>query len=575
MPRYEHNQIIKRLTSLDELPNDDETLRSWITAEDHLQFLADNARSQEIVVYAAPEYSFIYCMAVPEESLNPIDKEDLLKWSVNPNRSAASYVSDGGREGIWVERGPGAGLTGSETLSQGTQLIYRRTFEGLNGDDRDYFELSQEYAHLEELHWRPEQRGYCRFDENGDMVPIISITKRGSKEPISLVTFDRSSLECYLAASNQVLVRLFDFTLYDRSNFYGWGDEAEQVYDESDRIFYRQKISGSAAYTRGVQIIRPDRPKSEIFDEIQGSWFGTEAKNHVEFIAFDFRNNCVRKISTDPAATTNYFEEKDDLPFELSPAFFKPEVLLKYKADKDKYTVGERDIHCRAAWFLEAFDVNEAGQVFAYICYLRRLPEGELLHWLSYNEEPRASISKRAYINDFKGDFVSFEDPLEKVKRLVRTWKDKRYPWWVLRDDNLIDKVTVPLTASRDEWSDAFLSLSQLINEGFVVKAIRNGLDAKQVNYNKQEGSLSLLEKLISHDTPADEETYRLIGLREAQLIRTKVKGHSAKSDAEELAHQAISEHETFAAHFRHVCEKTYDEMLLIQDQFDPPVESE
>ena len=572
MPRYEHNQIIKRLASLDELPDDDETMRSWVKAENHIQFLVDNAQSQEIVVYAASKYSFIYCMAVPEELLNPIDKEDLFKWSVNPFESAASYVSGGGREGMWVRRDPGASSTGSKTLSQGTQLIYGRTFEGLNSDDRDYFELSQEYAHLEELHWRPEQHAYCRFDENGDMVQIVPITIQGSKELMSLVTFDRSSLECYLAASNQVLLRLFHF---DRSNFSGWGDEAEKIYADSDEFFYIQKVCGPASYTRGVQIIQPDRPKSEIFDQIQGSWFGHEEKSHVEFIANDWRNKCVRKISTDPAATTNYFEaKKNDLPFELSPAFFKPEVLLKYKTDKDKYTVSEREIHCRATWSLEAFDVNEAGQVFAYICYLRRLPEGELLHWLSYNEEPRASISKRACINDFEGNFVSFENPLEKVKRLARTWKEKKHPWWVLQDDRLLDKVAVPLTASRDEWSDAFLYLSQLINEGFVVKAIRSSLDTQQVNYDRQEGSLSLLEKLVSHGTPPDEETHRLNGLREAQLIRTKVKGHSAKSDAEELAHQAVSEHETYAAHFRHVCEEIHDEMLLIQNQFDPPVES-
>ncbi len=59
---------------------------------------------------------------------------------------------------------------------------------------------------------------------------------------------------------------------------------------------------------------------------------------------YDWRNKRVTKISTDPAATTNYFQaEGNALPFELSPAFFRPEVLLKYKADRDKYTVGERD----------------------------------------------------------------------------------------------------------------------------------------------------------------------------------------------------------------------------------------
>ena len=60
---------------------------------------------------------------------------------------------------------------------------------------------------------------------------------------MSLVTFDRSSLECYPTASNQVLLRLFDFTLFDRSNFSGWEDEAEKIYADSDEIFTGKKYA--------------------------------------------------------------------------------------------------------------------------------------------------------------------------------------------------------------------------------------------------------------------------------------------------------------------------------------------
>jgi hypothetical protein len=419
------------------------------------------------------------------------------------------------------------------------------------------------------LHWRPEQRGYCRFDENGDLAPVVSVTTPTSGTKISLVTFNRASIDDYLAASNQVLVRLFDFTLLNRSKFSSWGEEKENFFDGSEEIFYKQKICGPAAYTRGVQIIRPRRPKPDIFSAMKGRGGGTDGKNHVEFIAYDWRNGRISKISTDPMATTNYFEaEHNNLPFELSPAFFKPEVLLKYKADKDKYTVGERDIHCRNTWFLEAFDVNEAGQIFAYICYLRRLPESELLHWLSFNEQPKAPISERARINDFEGRFVSFTDPLEKIKRMARTWGCKKYSWWSLRDDRLIDSVTVPLTSSRDEWGDSFLTLTQLINEGFVVKVIRECLRTNGIDFDKQEGSLSLLEKLINFNDQCEDKV-KLDGLRTAQLIRTKAKGHSAKNDAEQLALEALSKHETYATHFRHICEKIHDELQIIQDKFD------
>lgn len=567
MPSFEHKKIAEQLIGLDEPPSEKEAMSEWIKAEAHLKFLESNTESQEIVIYGAPEYSFVYSMVVPEESIEPLDKDDLLGWSVNPYVPAASYVWGAGRDDVWVERG--ASGVGSKILAKGSHLVYSRTFEGWSGEDRDYFELSQEYAHLEGLHWRPEQRGYCKFDEHGDLKPIVSITKRDSINEISLVTFDRSSLDSYLTASNQVLVRVFDFALLDRSKFWGWGGSDEAEFSSNDMLFYRQKIHGVSAYTRGVQIVRPRRSKSLIFSDMKGVGYGEKDKYHLEFIAYDWRNHRVRKISTDPKETVNYFEaENNNLPFELSPTFFKPEVLLKYKADKDKYTVRERDIHCRAAWYLEAFDVNEAGQVFAYICYLRRLPKSELLHWLSYNEEPKSSISKRAFVNDFEGRFVSFIGPLEKIKNISRDWNGNNHAWWKLNDDRLIDNATVPLTSSRDEWGESFLALTQLINEGFVVKHLRKWLREKNVAFDKQERSLSLLEKIINSNEEI-EDPLRLNGLRTAQLIRTKTKGHSAKSDAEQLSMDALSEHETYASHFRHICEIISDELEIIQRQLE------
>ena len=57
---------------------------------------------------------------------------------------------------------------GLQILEKGTQLVYGRTFEGWTGDGSDYFELLQEYSHLEDVHWRREHGSYCRFDDHGD-----------------------------------------------------------------------------------------------------------------------------------------------------------------------------------------------------------------------------------------------------------------------------------------------------------------------------------------------------------------------------------------------------------------------
>ena len=309
----------------------------------------------------------------------------------------------------------------------------------------------------------------------------------------------KEQIELYLAASNSVLVRMFDFSLLNRETFLSWPHGHEQRIVKSKSFFFRRKvIDGYAGYTRGVQIIRPSRSKAKIFSSLKGSWSRNKGHMHVKFLAYDWRNKRFTQISTDPAATTNYFQAgENSLPFELSPAFFRPEVLLKYKGDRDKYTVGERGIYCRGAWTLRRNDVNEAGQVHAYICDLRNLPYEEQLYWKSFNEGPKAGISQRADEHDFKGKFVSITSPLQVVLSIVKRWAASDMTWWKLRKEALLERVSTPRTSSRDEWAEAFMDLSKLVVECFQVGAIRTRLRKTSIAYYKEDGSLTLLEKFL------------------------------------------------------------------------------
>jgi len=551
VPSYEHKKIIEEIKSLDELPPDRDNFATWIKAGAHLEFLRRNARSDELVIYGSGDYSFVHAAVVPNERLKTLSQDDLLHWDGTPYNSIASYVWGGGRDDVWMERLSDS--QGSWTLDGSTQLVFGRTFEGWSGSDRNYFEINQEYTHLTGIHWRPEQRAYCRFDGRGDLESVVSVTAHSDNvEDVLCVSFAWAPLEEYLAATNSSLVRRFDFTLLRRDSFGMWPEGPETVICESEQLFYRQKIvPGVAAYTTGVQLITPRRPNRIIFADMRG---GRKDKKYVEFIAHDWRNKRMAKISTDPRATTNYFEAHvNSLPFELSPAFFRPDVILKYKTDKDKFTVGERDITCRAAWRLEAFDVNEAGQVFAYICYLRRLPYAEQLHWQSYNEAPKAGISERAIINDFKGEFTTFKDPLGEVLSIVKSWRDRSVPWWTLRNDRLIERVSTPLTTSRDEWAEAFMDLAKLVVEGFVINAIRARLEELGIEYEKKEQSIVLLERLINERAESTEKQ-QLTGLRTVQLLRTKAKGHASGQEVEALVQEVLAQHESFTKHFKHIC---------------------
>ena len=203
----------------------------------------------------------------------------------------------------------------------------------MSDNEPPLLDISQEYIHVTGTFWRSEQYAYCRFDKQGDWDHVVSITGREPTHGITLVSFKRQPLEEYLAASNSVLVRLFDFSVFNPNTFTQWpdGDERRVIGDQS--FFFRQKVAeGYAGYTRGVQIVRPARPRTELFSSITGHGNGGTAPRYVEFLAQDWRNRRVANISTDPCATTNYFEAgQNSLPFELSPAFFRPEVLLKYR----------------------------------------------------------------------------------------------------------------------------------------------------------------------------------------------------------------------------------------------------
>jgi hypothetical protein len=153
---------------------------------------------------------------------------------------------------------------------------------------------------------------------------------------------------------------------------------------------------------RGCQIIRPGISKQALIERETAPH--DHGKQYASFLTLDWKNRVVREISCAPAATVNYFNESN-LPFEIMPAFFRQEVLVKYKADPHKYRMTQRSISCRGSW--------TAGQVHAYLIDLRGLPFEEQLYWRAYNERPKAPISERAYETDFEDSWDLAYDPLD------------------------------------------------------------------------------------------------------------------------------------------------------------------
>ena len=569
MPSLQHRNLLTQIADVDIMQNDTPSYSEWLKARSHLTLLKANANDNEIIVYASSRYTFLYALLFKQDALSALSCRELLDWSGNPFFARVGYSWGGRGDDVWIDETNS--LWPSVPGDDIQRLIFARSFHGLRGHDAITYEILQEFLHVSEIFWRSEKSAYCCFDEHGDFNEIISITPKDNNNSLTLVTFQRKQLEQYLAASNSVLVRMFDFTLFRRGEFDGWSDDPEMTLCESDELAYRQKIDeGKASYTRGVQIVGLSRPRSEIFESIKNGWNSGNDNRGVEFIAVDCRNSRVTDISTQASATTNYFDASNNsLPYETSPAFFRPEVLHKYKSDREKYTVSEelRVVSCRGAWDLQTYDINDEGQVHTYLCYLRNLPYDEQVYWRSFNEQPRAGISERAYQSDFEGEWSEVFTPLEKVLHIARRWADIDMAWWTLRDAELLERVNTPCTTSPDEWAGAFKDLAKLIVEGFQVRAIRRRLHESGVSFEEGEKILKLIERfLVARQVLSDG--MRLGSLRTVQYVRSNVDAHYGGGDAQKFAVDALVEHGSYTIHFGSVCKGVAHELEMIENAF-------
>ena len=557
MPSYEHNKLVKQIVALSRPSTDASKLDAWLRAQEHLQLLEDNARDDELIIAARDEATSVQSVVVKADKLYPLDESDLLGWQGSGFEPRAEFVWRARQDEVQIE--DSRDLWMSKTLSGAQRLTFGRQLSDFGDDDGAYYEIFQEYLHLFDVHWRPNERAYCDFDEHGDLRQVVSITLRKDGSKADLVSFRREQLEQYLAATDSVLVRMFDFELLsDYSSIIdGWPDLSEELLRCGEHLFANQRLNpGVGSFTRGVQIIRPSRPKAEILEQIGGA---QHTESSVEFTAYDWRNDQTIKISTGPSATPDSFE--------LAVVCFRPEVLLRYKGDSDKYTIDEkfRTITCRGGWQIK-YDTNEAGQVFIYFAHLKLLPGNEQQYWKLFNEKPKTGLPERAFVRDIAGQGAE-ATPVVKMLITLEEWDSGNVPWWKLGKGRFLTDVNTPYDDNRDEWAQAFKNLVKLVVEGFGVTPIRKKLQELDIDFDEDDRSIALLEKLV-FGVEDFAGGARLVGLRTAQEVRTQVNAHRPGRKAAEIENKAKRQHGSFAAHFQSVCAQILDDLALIEEAF-------
>ncbi|MBT8420187.1 MAG: hypothetical protein KJO08_04915, partial [Gammaproteobacteria bacterium] len=440
----------------------------------------------------------------------------------------------------------------------GEQIVFARSFDGRQ-EQQSYIEILQKLTHPFELHYVPEREAYCRFDDHGDIEDIIRIAEIPFDDLAGLgsgriVTIKRDILDEYMTMTGQSLVLLFDSTRFDPGNFNGWQEQNIEYHQEHPEIWYHMGDIGRASYLRGFQIIRSALTQKDLLK--RHGFSQSDDRQYVTFIAQDWKHEETRKCSCNPKQLGNYFV-KSDLPFEISPVFFRPEVLLRYKMDSDKYEIEARSITCRNGWHLETYDVNEAGQVHTYLKYLGYLPYDEQLYWKSFNEAPKSSISKRSLETDFEGNWDFPYYPLESLKQILRELRDAGVSWWKLSDETLMEKVHHPVTTSADEWAREIHSLHKLLVEGFQERSLHQLAKSLDRSIEERWRSIRLLEEALLGLGEAEAKIKEIVQpLLDLTRLRNEFAGHSPGMKAKQIKKDILKEHKTYSAHFSRLCEE-------------------
>lgn len=555
---------IAALKAISQMPATGEA--EWlVAAEDSVAFLKESAQSVEVVIYASGPATLIHGVLAPLQQVTPADQEELMRAFVPTEESWAIQKSFGGGEGhrVYLE----APLSSLKSLAGGEKLVFRRSFDGVHKGESP-IELSQKLVHALGLYFVPERNAYCRLDDHGDIEDVIRVIRTDlgpGRESLTAVTILAKDLYTYMTLADMALVYFFDFTRFKSGSFNGWGDHPS-IDRKADDLFYHGGSIRNASYVNGRMILRSTIPLQQLIDEWKEGSDPTKTKEYATFKIFDRKNNVEVETSCAPEFLSNYFQ-KSDLPWEISPAFFRPDVLHRFKADPEKYSLDDRSISCRNAWYLKSYDINESGQVHAYIGDLARLPIEEQRYWQSFNEWPKGTISKRAHENDILGQFSSEYDPLCLLKYKIGKLNAAPPEWWQPRSEAHMDAARYPATDSTLEWANEIMAFDQLLVEGFQLKPLRKMLEGKGKKGETSWASLRVIaEILVSSGQTVDEAKAILSPLSRLHALRSILKAHSSVEDKDKEERHARATHGTLRAHFKDLagqCDKSFDTILL------------
>ena len=169
-------------------------------------------------------------------------------------------------------------------------------------------------------------------------------------------------------------------------------NEIYNVFSALIPITYVQTSLSNNSWDLHVQSGRPGCIKSCDEDEDVVKYLRFGNLEGIDFIVGLDENGNSIKYSCNPDGLANNFGKNPDSPNYLTPIFFRREVLTKYYAHSERYSVEDGYLRCQGIWGLQ-LDNNHNDYIIVFLGDLGRdLPSEEQMYWRSQNIPPEGKI---------------------------------------------------------------------------------------------------------------------------------------------------------------------------------------
>jgi hypothetical protein len=331
-----------------------------------------------------------------------------------------------------------------------------------------YIELCEEFRHFHNLAEDHENQCLLDFDESGYKVKVAKISEHQ-------VEIDFVYLRRFLAATQLYLAIYFESVRYSRIRL-------DDVPENQRVVEYRDTLSRYSLHvaTCGFfhkdfltssrllgKVIIPPPPIEEC-----GQWPFDEKsmEQEVSFLIGVNPDGTPVEHTSNPDQLANNFGANPGAPHYLTPVYFKREVLQKYYAEPERYSVEDGYLRCLRLWSIQ-IDNSHPTHVVAFLGDLGRdLPYRERLHWKAYNVPPPhdAGISETFFRRSFLAQFAepSSVDLIfrNEYQELNNAWRDK-FGWPLFSDpadeDKHILTIHIPTSESQRELDEQILWLTK------------------------------------------------------------------------------------------------------------------